>query len=58
MEPALILLILAGLADATALYAALVSRRTRYRRHIDARLEESARLYGVVRVAMADRRTT
>ncbi len=47
-------LVLAGLVDATALYAHLVARR-RHERRIEARIQQSAHLYGLVRVAVADR---
>jgi uncharacterized protein YpbB len=47
--------VLVGLVDATALYALLVARR-RHERRIEARLQQSAHLYGLVRVAVADRR--
>lgn len=49
-------LVLAGLMDGAALYASVVARRTRQRR-IDARVAASAHLYGLVRIALADRRT-
>lgn len=50
------LLLLAGLADGTALYAMLVARR-RHDRRVAERLQASAHLYGLVRVMLADRRT-
>lgn len=55
MESALALLILAGLVDSAVLYGAAIVRRV-HRRRVDARLQESARLYGVIRVQLADRR--
>ncbi len=48
-------LLLAGLVDATALYVLLMSRR-RHARRVEKRLHQSAHLYGLVRVAVADRR--
>jgi hypothetical protein len=48
-------LILAALLDSTALYAITVSRRVHARRVSD-RVAASARLYGIVRVTLADRR--
>ncbi len=48
-------LVLVGLLDAAILYGRLMSRRGRDRR-IQARLDESAHLYGLVRVTLADRR--
>jgi hypothetical protein len=56
MDSALVLLLIAGLADGAALYIGLIIRRV-HRRRIDARLRESARLYGLVRVTLADRQT-
>jgi len=51
-----VLLVLAGLVDATVLYAVIVGRRARQRR-LDRRLQASAHLYGLVRVMLADRHT-
>lgn len=56
MDSALILLLVAALVDGALLYAVLIARRV-HRRRLDARLRESARLYGLVRVLLADRRT-
>lgn len=55
MDSALILLLLAGLADGAALYGMLIVRRVHQRR-VDVRLQQSVRLYGLVRVVLADRR--
>jgi hypothetical protein len=55
MDSALILLVVAALADGAALYGILIARRA-HRRRVDVRLQESARLYGLVRVVLADRR--
>jgi hypothetical protein len=55
MDSALILLLLAGLADSAALYGMLIVRRVHQRR-VDVRLQQSVRLYGLVRVVLADRR--
>ncbi len=54
-DPIQLALVLVGLVDATALYAHLVGRR-RHERRIEARLQQSAHLYGLVRIAVADRR--
>jgi hypothetical protein len=54
-DPFQLALVLLGLIDVTALYAGLVARR-RHERRIEARLQQSAHLYGLVRVAVADRR--
>jgi hypothetical protein len=48
-------LVLVGLLDAAILYGRLMSRRGRERR-IQARLDDAAHLYGLVRVTLADRR--
>ncbi len=50
------LLLLLGLADGAVLYAMLMARR-RHARRLEKRLAESAHLYGLVRVTLADRRT-
>jgi hypothetical protein len=55
MDPIFSGLVLAGLMDGAALYAGILTRRARQRR-IDARIAASAHLYGLVRVALADRR--
>ncbi len=54
-DPAAAILVLAALVDGTVLYAFIVARR-RHARRVAARLEQSAHLYGLVRVALADRR--
>lgn len=54
-DPAQALLTLAALIDGTVLYAALVLRR-RHARRLEARLQQSAHLYGLLRVTLADRR--
>lgn len=54
MLPALLLLA-AGI-DAAVLYGIEISRRVHQRR-IDERLQEVARLYGTVRITLAERRT-
>ena len=51
-----VLLVLAALLDAVVLYAVLVGRRVHQRR-INQRIQDSAHLYGLVRVTLADRRT-
>jgi len=51
-----VLLVMVALLDATVLYAVLVGRRAHQRR-IDQRIQDSAHLYGLVRVTLADRRT-
>jgi len=48
-------LMLIGLLDGTLLYSRMVARRVHARR-IQARLTESAHLYGLVRVTLADQR--
>jgi hypothetical protein len=50
-----ILLLIAALVDAAVLYSIHVGRRVHQRR-IDERLQESAHLYGLVRVTLAQRR--
>lgn len=55
MDPVETGLVLAALTDVTVLYGLLVARR-RHSRRIEARLQESARLYGLVRITLADRR--
>jgi len=54
-DPTQVLLTLAALVDGTVLYAALVLRR-RHGRRVEARLQQSAHLYGLLRVTIADRR--
>lgn len=49
------LLMLLALLDGTALYGLLIARR-RHQRRIDQRLQDSAHLYGLVRVTLSDRR--
>ena len=49
------LLLIAALFDGAVLYSIQVGRRVRQRR-IDERLQESAHLYGLVRVTLAQRR--
>jgi hypothetical protein len=51
-----IVLVLAALVDSSILYGLQVARRVHQRR-IDQRLRESANLYGLVRITLADRRT-
>jgi hypothetical protein len=55
MDPVETGFVLAALIDGTVLYGLLVTRR-RHNRRIEARLQESAHLYGLVRIAVADRR--
>jgi hypothetical protein len=55
MNPVETGLVLAALIDGTVLYGLLLARRQHARR-IEARLLESAHLYGLVRIAVADRR--
>jgi len=55
MDPVESGLVLAALIDSAVLYAGLVARR-RHHRRVEARLQESAHLYGLVRVSLADRR--
>jgi hypothetical protein len=45
-----------GLLDGVLLYGRLIRRRVRERR-IQARIHETAHLYGLVRVMLADQRT-
>lgn len=49
------ILVLMALLDGTALYGLLVVRR-RHQRRLDQRLQDSAHLYGLVRVMLSDRR--
>jgi hypothetical protein len=55
MDPVETALVLTALIDGAVLYGLLVTRR-RHQRRIEARLQESAHLYGLVRIAVADRR--
>jgi hypothetical protein len=55
MDPFETGLVLAALIDGAALYGLLLARR-RHSRRVEARLHESARLYGLVRITLADRR--
>jgi len=55
MDPVESGLVLAALIDSAVLYAGLVARR-RHHRRVEARLQESAHLYGLVRVSLSDRR--
>lgn len=55
MDPVETGLVLAALVDGAVLYGLLVARR-RHARRIEARLQESVHLYGLVRIAVADRR--
>lgn len=48
-------LALIGLLDGALLYGRLIARRVHERR-VQARLDESAHLYGLVRVTLADQR--
>ena len=50
------LLLLAAGIDAAVLYGIEISRRV-HRRRIDERLQEVERLYGTVRITLAQRRT-
>lgn len=50
-----VLLALLALLDGTALYGLLVARR-RHQRRLDQRLQDSAHLYGLVRVMLSERR--
>jgi hypothetical protein len=50
------LLLLAAGIDGALLYGMQISRRV-HRRRIDERLQEVARLYGMVRMTVAQRRT-
>ena len=54
-DPVVSALVLAGLVDVATLYARVMSRRVHQRR-IDERIAASARLYGLIRVTLADRR--
>ena len=47
--------VLLALLDGTALYGLLIVRR-RHQRRLDQRLQDSAHLYGLVRVMLSDRR--
>ena len=50
-----VLLMLVALLDGTALYGLLIVRR-RHQRRLDQRLQDSAHLYGLVRVMLSERR--
>jgi uncharacterized protein YpbB len=54
-DPVPAVLVLLALLDGTALYAVIVGRRVHQRR-LDQRLQDSAHLYGLVRVMLSERR--
>ena len=55
-ESIILALVFAALIDLAVLYGRELSRRV-HRRRIDDRLQDAARLYGWIRMALAQRRT-